>query len=348
MKRKDLLDAFDALNTAVSAKPIVEEMGCYRVDGKTLRASDGQSLVQAELPETTGLDLTVPAGNFYKLLKGLSAEDVSLELKDGKLVVCTDRAVARFPLASGPGVLDELDFGVEEWKPCPDALKLGVRSCRHSVSGNASRGVYCGVLVKDDSVLASDGIQISRFLAKEEMFPGSLVLPAGAAALLDRNHRDVDAWAVKNGTVYWRTGRAVYGAKLMEGAYTEKVWGFLERSSELGMKVALPADLVDILRVHNDQQADIPEQDRSVTVEIKGGELAVRSSDGVRYNLEMTAALAEAVGDMSFIVHPQCLLGILGTTREMLCGPDHNFVAFVDDGDLGEHRFLTTVQRPKA
>lgn len=348
MNRTKLLKAFEALNLAVSAKPLTEEMGCYRIAGKTMRASDGIMLVQVELEEDTGLDVTVPAPNLFGLLKGLSVEDVALVVENGKLAVRTDRTVGRFALASGPGVLDSLDFAVDAWRDCPEGLKAGVAAVRLSASRDASRPVYCGVLVKGDSVLASDSIRIDAFKAKEVLNEEAVVLSADAAALLAKRAVEVKRWAVKGGTTYFKTDSVVFGCRNVVGEYTAKVWPFLEKADGLGSRVEFPEVSRNILKRHTDQQGSILEMDREVDVALASRTLTVRSTDGVRYELEETAELAGDAPAFRFKVHPQCLYDILGQTKQMRYADSEFFVAFVMDLPTGQRRYLTTVERAKA
>jgi DNA polymerase III sliding clamp (beta) subunit (PCNA family) len=341
----------------VSSKPIVEEMGCYRINGKTLRASDGALLVQVELVEDTELNCTVPAAGLKTLLKDLKCDDVSLKLDGGKLTVVADKVRGRFTLASGPGVLDDLKFGAAAWRPATPAFKTAVRMCRFAASRDASKGVYCGVILKGDSALATDKIRIAMFKTKEDLSSEPIILPAEAAALLDKRAVDIDQWAAEGGTVYFRGKGVTWGSRMSAGEYTSKVWAYVEKSAELLDKVDLPKTMTEMLQRHLDQQSSAMDMDRAVTVAISGKELKIASTDGVRYEMEETAEIAEAAsGGLKFEIHPQCLIDILSTTGVMkydslstttadgkvqLRTP---FVAFQATLPEGDYSYLTTIE----
>jgi len=372
MKRKTLLDALDALDWAVAAKPIVEEMRCYRIYGKTLRTTDGALLVQAELAESTGLDCTVPAAGFKALLKDLPDEEVILKIDGNKLAVVTDRVRGRFALATSPGVLDDLSFDADTWRPATAALKEGVKRCRFAASGDAAAGVYSGVLVDGDSVLATDRVRIARFKVKAgkkrrkpaggdlpkavPLSPEPVVLPAELAAVLDRRSTDIEEWAVVGGTAYLRGGGVTWGAQLLQGKFTEKAAWYVGESDKMKERLELPVSIGDAIHRHLDQQGEVMDLDREVELEVDGSSMTVRSTDGVRYELEETMALPTEAGNFKFAVHPQCLLDTLATTHTMRYDsttvkndkgepcPVFPFVAFVHEGDLGEFRYLATVE----
>ena len=356
MKRKILLDALDALDWATAAKPVVEEMGCYRINGNTLRATDGALLVQAELAETTGLDCTVPASGLKALLKDLKDDDVVLKIDGNKLAVATDRVRGRFALATGPGVLDDLSFDADGWRPATPALKEAVRRCRFAASGDAAAGVYSGVLVAGDCVIATDRVRIARFRAKAEMSPEPVVLPAELAEVLDRRAGEIEEWAVAGGTAYLRGGGVTWGARLLQGKFTDKAAWYADEADKMAERLELPADTDAVVRRHLDQQGEVMDLDREVELEVDGAGMTVRSTDGVRYELEETVGLAADAGKFCFSAHPQCLLDTLATTRVMRYDPSivknekgeacpvFPFVAFVQAGDLGEFRYLATVE----
>jgi len=372
MKRKILLDALGAMDWAVAAKPIVEEMGCYRICGKTLRTTDGALLVQAELAETTGLDCTVPAAGLKALLKDLGDDDVVLKIDGNKLAVATDRVRGRFALATGPGVLDDLSFDADEWRPVTPALKEAVRRCRFAASGDSAAGAYTGVLVGEDYVIATDKVRIAWFKVKAgkarrkpaggdrpkatPLSAEPVVLPAELAAVMDRHADAVEEWAVAGGTVYLRGGGVTWGAQLLQGKFTEKAVWYVGESDKMGERLELPADTDAIVRRHLDQQSEVMDMDREVELEVDGTKMTVRSTDGVRYELEETVALPTEAGRFVFAIHPQCLLDTLATTHTMRYDPStvegekgeacpvFPFVAFVHDGDQGEFRYLATVE----
>jgi len=359
MKRKTLLDALSALDWAVAAKPVVEEMGCYRINGNTLRTTDGALLVQAELAESTGLDCTVPAPGLKALLKDLPDEDVVLRIDGNKLTVVTDRVRGRFALATGPGVLDNLSFDADEWRPATPALKEAGRRCRFAASGDAASGVYGGVLVAEDYTIATDRVRIARFRAKPPAAPLSpepVILPAELAEVLDRQAATIEEWAVVGGTAYLRGGGVTWGARLLQGKFTEKAAWYIGESDKMQQRLELPPDTDAVVWRHLDQQGEVMDLDREVELEVKGKEMTIRSTDGVRYELEETVALPVEAGSFRFTVHPQCLLDILATTHTMRYDPStvkndkgedcpvFPFVAFVHEGDLGEFRYLATVE----
>jgi len=362
VKRKDFVKALDALDWAVSSKPIVEEMGCYRIRGKNLRASDGALLVQVELSEDTGLDCTVPASGFKKLLKDLKQDDVTLKIDKGKLAVVVDRVRGRFALATSSdknkNLLDDLSFDAETWQPATAQLKAAVKMCRFAASKDVSKGVYCGVILKDgNAALATDKLRIGWFRAKTDISAESVVLPAAATALLDKRAAEIEEWAVSNGTIYFRGKGVTWGSRIPAGDYTSKVWEYVKMVDDLKDKVELPASMLDMLRRHLDQQSEVLEMDRAVTLAFSGKELKVASTDGVRYEMEETAELAEAVAaEFAFEIKPQCLIDILATTSTMLYDAtsskdgDGNtqlktpFVAFRALTAEGEHRYLTTIE----
>jgi len=341
MKRTELLKALDRLYPAVAGSPITPEMADFRVKADTLRSTDGQMMVQVKLAESTGLDCRIPAKQFYKLLSSLKTEDIELRAEDGRLRIGNKNLKGLYQVADEGGLLDNLDFDVEKWTELPEGFLKGIKLCKFAVSRDVSRGPLCGIHIRGDAFTASDGFRIANFRCGSEMSTGPIVIPVDVAAQLERYGEDVNGWAVKKDVVYFRIGEdTIIAGKLLVGDYPDAAQ-FIEDSAKLKDSMVFPEETTNTLRRHLDQQNDIQVLDKEVTISVDGNILTVSSTDGVRYELEETLELEDAVKPMSFKIHPGALMGILERTRRMWFDDSSRFVVFRDEN----FTYLTVIDR---
>jgi len=328
MNRKNLVTALETLYPSVSSKPILDEMGDFRIADGLLRASDGLTQTQVKLSEPTGLHLRIKADKFLRLLRGLPDDAVTLTVEGNDLTVKGAKATAKYVTSPAAEYLDGLDFDVPAWNPLPKGLVKSMKLCADSASKEASRGVLCGVLASGKWLIGSDGYRISRFPAKLPL-EKPIVLTADLVRQVFSHSASVDGWAVKGDVAYFKIGEsAIVAGKTITGDYPD-VRPFFAEAERLDGAVVLPESLKAGLRRHLEQQGELPTASQDVVVKLDGDEVTTTSTDKTTYSLTETAKLDKAVEKpLSFKVHPAVLLEILDRTRAMRYEPGLEFVLF--------------------
>ena len=328
MKREKLLAALDVLFPVVSRTTIVEEMGNFWFTDSVIRTTDGLTQMQVTLAEPTGLSCLVPASKFYKLLQSLSIEDVDLTVKDGTLVIKSGRVVGKIQVGVDAQILSELDFDVDAWLPIEkDDLAAALRACVFSVSGDVSRGIMCGILVKNNYVYSTDGYRASRYQLKRDTMQ-TVVVPADL--VMRAMKHSPDGWAVKNDIVYFRVGNnTIIGGKVLQGDYPSvEVENLLVLPSGMNT-IEWPKGAGESAYRHELMMDDLLSQDRTVQVTIDG-KLLTLASQAENSGLTETFDLAEDSGEVRFKIHSTFLGDILSRTKTMKHSDKLGFVVFGD------------------
>jgi len=344
MNRKTLVNALETLYPSVSSKPILDEMGDFRIADKVLRSSNGLTQTQVTLPEPTGLNLRVKADKFFRLLRSLPDDDITMSVEGNDLTIKGGKSTAKYVTSPAAEYLDGLDFDIPSWNPLPKGLVKGLKLCVESASGDVRRGVLCGALADGEWLVGSDGYRISRIPAKLPL-EKPVVLTADLVRQVFGHSASVDGWAVKGDVMYFKVGEsAIVAGKLITGDYPD-VKPFFAEAEKLAGTVTLPESLKAGLKRHLEQQGELPTASQDMLVKLDGDEITTTSTDKTTYSLTETAKLDKAVEKkLSFKVHPAVLLEILDRTRAMRYEPGLEFVLFENTMDDGTFQYLACVE----
>jgi len=347
MNRKTFVDALSALFPSVSSKPILEDMGCFRIADKVLRTADGITQTEVTLPEATGLNISVRANKFFHLLKAMTDDTITMEVEGNDLTVRGGKSIAKYVVSTEADFLDSLDFTVDSWNPVLEGFVEALNLCLASASREASRGVLTGVLVSPKWLVGSDGYRIARY-ATDLPLEAPVVLSEDLIKRLGRSSADVTDWAVKGDMVFFKIGKnTVVGGKSLAGDYPN-VGPFFAEAGELAGNATLPESLSSTLRRHIDQLSELPSMSQDIVVALDGSELVTSSTDKATFSLTEEAVLEHPVDTkISFRVRPTVLLAILDKTRAMRYGEGVEIVLFAADLLFGKFEYLACVEAAK-
>jgi len=329
MKRQMLLDALELVHPAVaSGRPLTEEFAAFAFDGKTIRASDGTMAIETTLDEDTGLKCLVDAKQFYKLVKNVKEDDLTLSVEDGKLVINGKAIKGVYNISlEEDNALARLDFAVDEWLSIPEGMSCGVRLAQFAVSKDNSRGVLCGVKIAGDKVTASDGFRILEYSMKSEVAE-PFIIRANLAREIARHSEKLTGLAVKDDRVFIRleNGTVLYGMTIT-GVYPDTQKYIDDAKASVNQSIKFNDELSGVLRRHEEQLSEVDEWTREVEITLAGDTLTVASSD-VSYSLTETLQLeSKASADFKFKINPKFLRDILAMTYTMHFGTG-DMVAF--------------------
>jgi DNA polymerase III sliding clamp (beta) subunit (PCNA family) len=331
------MNALELLYPSVATKATAEELGCFRLKGQIIRASDAVSMVQVDLGVDTGLNCLIPATELYKLLKGLATEEVTLTQDADGVALVAGKVKGHFAILQESQIIDLLDFTVDAWQPAPAELLKALSLCLFSASKDASRGVLCGVNVNGAQITSTDGSRVSRYTAKDCFTEASVTVPCGLIARMTAYGEAVTGWAVKGDTIYFRIGEnAIIGSKVVAGVYPNAD-NFFQQAAMAKAVVVFPVGATDSLKRHQDLQADVDPVNRRVDLVFDGNLLSIKSSDSSRYDLQEELLMETGVPvKFTLGINPAFLTDILQRTKSMQYDPKINFVVF----DCGAFRHL--------
>jgi hypothetical protein len=344
MNRKALVDALTRLSPSFAKDPLLEELRYFRFRNTEVRASDGTSISSVQLPEPTGLNCLVPAGDFYRLLSAITQDEVQLKLDGETLKVVAHGLKGKFVVRLESDYLDKLDFEVDEWKDCPAGFLRGLSLAKFAAAKDASSGVLRGVMINGTDIISSDRLRINRFRTKESITDTPIIIPIDLVNMIER-FNDIKQWSAKNGAIYFLSEtKAVIAGRLLTGDFPD-VSGFYAQAEKLDRSVTLPAALSSILDHHVALFKDVSDlSEWSVKITVKGGSMYV-STDLDNKSLEEDLCVAGVEGDMAFQIHPMFLKDILKFTPVMKWNPESNFVCFGITEEVGQLEHLMVIQR---
>ena len=346
MNREKLIVALTKLFPSVARNSVSEEFGDFRFIGKTLRACDGITMVQVTLDEDTGLDCRIPAEGLFKLLKGRSVADIDITLKGDELKIKGKGLKATYKVIPAKGgMLDNLDFDIDEWKEIPKGFLESIQKAAFASSKDSDQGVLCGVYVGKKRVIGSDGQRISCTTRKSELVDKSIIMPGELVAQLKMHSSSIDGWAIKGETIYFKVGEdTILAGQQIAGQYPSRVIaGLLKDEREMTTTVEFPEEAIQVLKSHAVQQAveTAGVDEAEVTVSFGEEGLTVHSTNAEHsYSLDDSLDIGEAAEAVKFKIDPGVLADLLQKNKKMKIG-EGTFVAFTDKG----HTYLAVVDK---
>jgi DNA polymerase III sliding clamp (beta) subunit (PCNA family) len=168
VNRFELFKKFELLLPAVGFNAMLPEFQRFRISGSTISATDGALQVVTFLNVDLGFSCSVPAKAFFDVLASLKEEEVTIELdrETKNLVLQTPKTKANF--ASVPyKAIPEINPVGTPWskETLPGGIPVFLEKlafCQTCVSNDETAGVWCGVLLDREYVLASDKYRICR------------------------------------------------------------------------------------------------------------------------------------------------------------------------------------------
>jgi len=167
VNRFELVKKFEMLLPVVGFNTMLPEYQRFRISNSTICASDGSMQMISFLPVDLGFSCAIPAQEFYGVLSTIKDEEVELTLdrETNKLLLKTGKVHASF--ASFP------------YKPLKDVAPVGTpwsvdklggiqplldkfAFCQSAISKDGTAGVFCGVLIDKEYIVASDKYRICR------------------------------------------------------------------------------------------------------------------------------------------------------------------------------------------
>jgi len=175
VNRFELVKKFEMLLPAVGFNAMLPEYQRFRISNSTISATDGSMQIVTFLSVDLGFSCSIAARDFYGILSSLQDEDIDITLDraTSKLILKTKKIEAEF--ASYPyKPIKEIEPVGTPWsvekiggiQPLIEKLTF----CQSAVSKDDTAGVFCGVLIDKDYIVASDRYRVcrSKFLVNGE------------------------------------------------------------------------------------------------------------------------------------------------------------------------------------
>jgi len=339
--KNKLLDTIIAVRPGLAKKEFVEQATHLLFLGDTLATYNDQICIIA--PFETDFKCSVSGDEFYKILASIKEDQVEIVVDEKQLVVKSKKTKAGMSTIVGENAkVESLVEKIKQevsakrfWKHLPDNFVEGVNLCTFSASRDMTQKDRCCVAVRDDKVVSTDGIRLSRFLldapVKDEM-----LIPIREA--LELVKYPVVEYGKSQGWLHFRTEEGVvFSCRMFLGTYLfDKILSFLRKPVN---EFVVPMEMQEVMRaaaVVAEGDVDIA---KIVEVTIADNKIICRSEDKGRKWMEKVVDLeGYDLAPVTFYINPNFFAQILDKATTMFLMRRVDF----PDEDYPDKAFFTT------
>jgi len=168
--RDELVKVLNQLKPGIAGKEFLEQSTHYILNTEEIVSYNGD--ISVVCPFDIGIQCTVDASIFYKLISRMEKSTISIELKKTKLVLECGNVKGELPIVVDSEIFAYLDkLGKEqndlEWDPLPKDFLDAVELCAFSASTDTTLGTFTCIWVEGADVIATDKYRASWYKMEE-------------------------------------------------------------------------------------------------------------------------------------------------------------------------------------
>lgn len=334
MKTKTILQAIEKVLAAVDSKSVVAQTDHLIFSDGIVAAYNGKISIStpfdSDLPEDSDFDFSVPAIDFYKVMKSIDDKDVELSVENDLLYIVSDnvRATLSTEIEEEAALQAIRNFDLEDLyedkgfpvaKNFTEALELGIYSA--SKNADEPNNLNC-ICVHGYALTAGDGYRATCVELESNM--ERVLIPLSSAIELIKF--SPQQYSFHNGWMHLMDEEdTVFSLRIVKGDFPN-VMGIIE-SFEPTIEVELPETLKDVASTLGSIAESPIENFKVIEINLLGDiiECHVEKS-----GVSATKTIDFEGGDIdaSFIISSPMLVSILGLTNSM--GLNEKFAMFSD------------------
>jgi len=167
--RNDLMEVLNWLKPGIASKEFLEQSNHYILNKEEILSYNGD--ISVACPFDIGVECTVDASLFYKLLNRMDKDTVDISLDKTTLVVECGNVKAELPTVIASEIFAYINkLGVEqndlEWHDVPEDFLEAIRLCAFSASTDKTLGTLTCLWVEGEDVLSTDKYRASWYKMK--------------------------------------------------------------------------------------------------------------------------------------------------------------------------------------
>ena len=311
INRSELVNKLELVVPAANPGSFVPDFQNIHFNGSVLYASDGiiSIYTKSPLPEHS---FSVRADTFLNLLRNISSEEITLNIKEESLSVRTKKIEGKFnigPAANATATdYEKGSFNIHNVKLL-DALHL----CRFGVCKEKTSGSISGVHVDGSNVYSTDRSKAYRYDLGISSALSPFTLPTKFIEIILRRREDIELYGRAENKFYV----VLKDGSLIETAVFLDSFPPLERYFEKWdtgtyVELVFETELSDVLERHLKSLLDRTEFfDREIKFQVEGKTCTLFSENKNSGNLIEQIELTEDMGTFEFIVNPTLLQEVL-------------------------------------
>jgi len=180
IQKEDLLEILEAVKPGLAKKEIIDETGNFVFTGTGLFTYN--DLLCIAYPLESGLDVSIPSEEFYKIVKRLKKGILTLNVANQKLKLRAKNTTAELAVITEtelPGFIGRIKIPPKtskKWKDLPEELVEGMLWCSFTAMKSNVIPTLSGIYVTGNMVLTSDELRVSKYTL-EKTSPFTFLLP---------------------------------------------------------------------------------------------------------------------------------------------------------------------------
>jgi len=320
IKRQELVDALTVVRPALAQRAINPQTTHFVFNKEHLIAYNDRIAIL--YPFKTDFQCSVAAEELYKILTGISLEEIVLSFKDDKIHIHGKGFNAGLATETGDAVLDlvavlKIDKAKKNKLSLPEDFIEAITMCMFSASKDVSNPAMTCLLIEDKYVASTDDLRISEYKMKGE-FKETILLPASSA--IDLSSYKVTEYSIapdKQWAFFFGDNGVIFCSRLVNAEFPDYV-PFMEGFDD--NEIQLPKEtrsMVEISSILTEGESIV---DKEVTIEFGNGQMTIRGKNekGWIENEVETGWKSDAV--VQFAINPFFMLKILDHTTSMYYG----------------------------
>jgi len=347
MNRVELVDRLSIAASCVGNSNLVKEYNYLGVRGSKVTANNGVCSVMVPLEDPVGFVAAVPGVEFVRLLKDMSAKEVSF-VKDGNsLQVKSGRSKGEFGVLSEiPGALDHDPNGLA-WHTLGEDLRTGLLKASMCVSKDL-RGVLRAVLVDGKRLIATDRNRIIRYNLEDKHT--RFILPLEMIRLLGKYKKEITKISELNpedGLIRFRHEcGAIFTTQVLQEDYPDLNPHFPDFDKLTTLEFSSGRRRSEGIHTVVERQLnfmkEVKEFDKETVINVDGDTCTLTSLDHNKAQLVDTVALgSDTEEELEFTVNLNLLKDVLETTRMFYFEKSKGLIGFKTD----KFEYITLTKR---
>lgn len=318
VNRKELRDILSILSPGLAKREFVPQSTHFIFFENEVATFNDKILLTH--PYTSETPFSVKGIEFFRLIDGITDEDIEITVVKGKVKVKSKGTSASMSTISEennvlPESIELVEHSRKDWKPLPKDFLEGISLCSFSVSPDLTKGVLACVGVIGEYCYALDHARASVFQMDAALSEDLFIIGKEAMELAKF---PVIEYCIGGNWGHFRTEDDVtFSCKLMKGSFPlAQVESTLEKMIDLPT-IVLPAELkatVDNIVVLASDLID--KSGRLIMMDIRDGEVFVKASNELGH-VEKTLPCKYDGPSISLRINSKFLSQILEKTTEL-------------------------------
>lgn len=323
--REELLEILNLIRPALSSKEVIEQSNHFILNKDEILAYNDELLIS--YPFETGVQCTVDASLFLKLISKMSSSEVSLELTDGSLKCWNNKTRASLAIVENSEIFSYIQkvlgsINDLEWHDLSDDFTEGLRLCSFSAATDRSLGTLTCVRVEGQDIMSGSKVRISWYQMNETVSEDFYI----EASLIQElsKYDELAQYALSKSWVHFRSEDGVTFSARRVIPY--ELLPFKEPFSRFtaGVRIKIPANLSDSIDTANLINEGEQTVDKLVVLCVDKKKITCQATTDKGSIIEEIEFENPPKIDKPFVVtmRPDFLLEVLNKSKFMYVGKD--------------------------